>query len=134
MNYTQRSVENMSEQKAYQTDYYQRHGEEIRLRRAAKRRDLTVAELRELAYHQVERLLDKADSEAERLIAYNYMRTGYSLGGATHEEAAAEIVARRLGIWRAKGIPDTKEIHLWYAEVLERNKLNVRAELRSRGV
>lgn len=112
---------------SYQTEYYQRNKDEIRLRRIAKRRALTVRESCQLAFHQVERVLNKADPEASRLVALNFMRTGYSQGNRTQEEAAAQIVAERFGL-------EPETIHLWYAEVLEREKLEVRAELRGRGV
>lgn len=124
----------MSEQKDYQAEYYQNNREEIRLRKIAKRRALTEEELRVLSYHQVERALDKTDPDGSWVVALGFMRTGYSYGDEPHKQAAAEIVAQRFGIWRANGAPDLKKVHLWYEQVLERDKLQVRVEARSRGV
>lgn len=124
----------MSEPKAYQAEYYQRNREEIRLRKIAKGRALTEEELRVLSYHQVERALDKTDPDGSWVVALGYMRAGYKYGAEVGKEAAAEIVARRFGIWRANGAPDLKKVRLWYEQVLERDKLQVRVEARSRGV
>ena len=75
-----------------------------------------------------------ADPDVSRAKALQLMRIGYSQGDEVHKEAAASLVAVQFGVLTGDGNPDTKSVRLWYEWVLEREKLQARAQARSRGV